>query len=61
MANPEHVNRLTDDVAAWNQWREENPTAASVRSFHPGRFYSQQRLAVEIDGHSHTELAAKPT
>ncbi len=26
MANEEHVKRLLDGVAGWNQWRDENPT-----------------------------------
>jgi len=27
MANPEHVEKLKQGVAVWNQWREENPDA----------------------------------
>jgi uncharacterized protein YjbI with pentapeptide repeats len=26
MANPDHIDQLMKGVAAWNAWREENPS-----------------------------------
>jgi len=51
----------------WALLQRQGLCGLKRRRQHPfGRFIldvfcSQQPLAVEIDGHSHTELAAKPT